>query len=225
MIKSANQYIEFSDKVGGARVVFEGHPYALVGGYNFDLNTLPNYPNVLPAGTPVYCDEEARTITPHYAFAMYEAVTAEAGSKATDTVNIKVAKDGQGSRVKVGMALMEAPATITTTGKAFAVSAVDTSNANYDVVTIVAGTSAISFGADAVLVEAAEAGTGKKVKVVPNALLDRDIVKDANAKLVNATGIWSNDRPVLENRIPPIAKAVKAALLENGCYFRFSTRK
>ena len=216
MLKSANQYIQFSDKIGGAKVVFEGHPYALVGGYNFDLTTLPTYPNVLPAGTPVYCDEEARTITPHYAFEVAEAVSS--------SKSFKVVKNEQGSRIKVGMVVMLAPSTIDGVAQSYKVTAVDSSESGYDTVTV---GSQVVFSAGDILVEAAgtAAASDAKVKVVPNALLDRDIVKDANAKLVNATGIWSNDRPVLENRIPPIAPVIKTALLENGCYFRFSKRK
>ncbi|MBQ0113666.1 MAG: hypothetical protein KBT03_11090 [Bacteroidales bacterium] len=214
MVTSANQHIEFSDKVGGARVVFEGHPYVLTGGYNFDLSALPDYPNVLPAGTPINCNEDTRTIAIHYAFRVVETT---ATSK-----TVKLAKDGQGSRVKVGMNLMVAPSTLSTAGQGYEVKSVDTTAADYDVVTL--GSDA-SFSANAILVEADAKTSSAKVKVVPNSLLDRDIVKDAKAKLVNATGVWSNDRPVLENRIPPIAPAIKTALLENGCYFRFSTRK
>lgn len=213
MLKTANQHIEYSEKIGGARVVFEGHPNVLPGGFVVDdVANLPTYPNVLPAGTPILCDESLRTFKVHYAFKAKDAST-------TTKVNIVVGPEG--SRIKKGMKVMIAPTDVTTAGTGVTVSAV-VNKEGYDEVTLSA---AINCSAGDVIVECDATGASAKVKVVPNALLDRDVIADSNAKMVNATGVWYNDRPVLENRIPPIAPAVKNALKNNECYFRFSTRR
>ena len=214
MLKTADQNIEWSDKIGGTRIVFEGHPLLLVGGFNFDLAELPAYPNVLPAGTPIFIDEQARTIKIHYAFSVFE--------KVSNKTAVKVAKGVEGSRVKAGMFLMAAPDSVETAGTGYEVKSVDTSNEGYDIVTLA---SAASFEKEAILVEATAAGAEAKVKVVPNCLTDRDKRLDPNAKSINGDGVWGNDRPSLERRIPPVAPAIKKALAANECYFRWSNRK
>ena len=126
MINIADQLIEFSNKVGGARNVYEGHVSLLVGGFLFDKSELPTDGNVLPAGTPIYADEESRTIMIHYAFKVTGAGT---------STGFKVVKGFEGTRVKVGMFLMVAPTTESGTGQSYEVTAVDSSNEDYDVVT------------------------------------------------------------------------------------------
>lgn len=213
MLKTADQNIEFSDKIGGTRVVFEGHPCLLIGGFDFDIAELPTYPNVLPAGTPIKVDEDARTIEIHYAFAVTKKVSA---------TKYQVAKGIEGSRVKAGMNLMVIGNDVDTAGTAGTVKSVDTSNEGYDEITFTA-----SFTAEEgdVIVEATAAGEGAKVKVVPNALTDRDKRLAPGAKSMNGDGVWANDRPILERRIPPVAPAIKKALAANECYFRWSNRK
>ena len=71
-INSAQNQIAFSEKIGGARQVFEGKVYPLVGGAVFNLAELPDYPNVLPAATPINFNEETRKISVHYAFKVAE---------------------------------------------------------------------------------------------------------------------------------------------------------
>lgn len=212
MLKTADQNIEFSDKIGGTRVVFEGHPSLLIGGFDFNPAELPTYPNVLPAGTPIKVDEQARTIEIHYAFEVTEKVSA---------TKYKVKKGIEGSRAKEGMFLMVAPATAETTGTAGTIKSIDATNEGYDEVTFTA-----SFTAEAgdVLVEAATAGADAKVKVVPNALTDRDKRLAPGAKSINGDAVWACDRPILERRIPAVAPAIKKALAENECYFRWSNR-
>ena len=122
MINIADQLIEFSNKVGGARNVYEGHVSLLVGGFLFDKSELPTDGNVLPAGTPIYADEESRTIMIHYAFKVTGAGT---------STGFKVVKGFEGTRVKVGMFLMVAPATETGTGQSYKVTAVDSSNEDF----------------------------------------------------------------------------------------------
>lgn len=214
LISMADNHIEFSGSVGGARAVYEGHLHILVGGCMFKLNQLPLYPaGILPAGTPVYCDEEARTFDIHYAFAVAEA--------ATSSTSLKVAKGLEGSRIKVGMHLIPAQNDVATAADAtFEVTAVDTSNAAYDTVTL---GSAITAAAGDVLWEADS--TTKKIKVLPNALTDRDKVRYADTFMVDGAAAFGSDGAVLERRIPPISPAVKAYMRSQDCFFRFSNHK
>lgn len=217
MINIADQLIEFSNKVGGARNVYEGHVSLLVGGFLFDKSELPTDGNVLPAGTPIYADEESRTIMIHYAFKVTGAGT---------STGFKVVKGFEGTRVKVGMFLMVAPTTESGTGQSYKVTAVDSSNEEYDVVTTSATATAVTDGA--VLVEASSLSATASIKCLPNALTDRDKRLDSNATQINGDAVWACDRPILERRIPPIADCIKAHLLSNyaaPCFFRFSNRK
>lgn len=213
-INSANNTIAFSDKIGGARQVFEGKIYPLVGGANFNLDRLPDYPNALPAGTPINFNEETRKIDIHYAFEVFEAANA--------STTLKVVKSLEGSRIKKGMVLMLAPATADATGQSYKVTAIDTTNAGYDVLTL---GEAITVDKGAIVVEADEVSATAKMKVVPNSLVDRDIVKQPHASFVNGVGVFKSDAPVLVRRIPPMCKAVKDALREAGCSFFWSVRK
>lgn len=215
MIQIADQILEFSNKVGGAKVVFEGHNSLLIGGFTFTKADLPVSPNVLPAGTPILIDEEARTIKIHYAFEVSEAVTS---GKV-----VKVKKGIEGTRVKKGMFLMAAPTTYGGTGQGYEVASVVTTNTEFDTITLNAEPGALTVGA--ILVECTAKDATAKVKVVPNALTDRDKRVSSDAKSINGDGVWASDRPVLERRIPPIADCIKKALRDNECYFRFSKRK
>ena len=119
---------------------------------------------------------------------------------------------------------MAAPATADTAGQSYLVTAVDASNPTYDVVTLGA---TLNAAKDAILVEAngAEASASAKMKVVPNCLTDRDVVKDPKANSVNGTGVFKSDAPVLTRRTAPICGAVKVALRDAGCSFYWSVRK
>ena len=205
-----NQYVKFSKKFGGVRKVFEGKVEILVGGFKFDMNDLPASGNVLPAGTPVSCDEATRKIAPMYAF----KVIAVEGTK------VSVYKFNEGTRAKVGMTLAVNPTAFDTAAtNAAKVTAIDSSNDGYDVLTVDAATG-ITEGT--ILIEAT---TDKKVKVKPNALLPYDVCVDEDAFAADGDGAWSCERPVLENRLAPVPQFVKDALLKAGCYFRFSNRK
>lgn len=215
MIQVADQIMEFSDKVGGARNVYEGHPLLLIGGFMFDKKELPNYPYVLPAGTPILVDEQARSIKIHYAFEVYEAITS---GKV-----VKVTKGFEGSRIKEGMTLMSAPDTIDGTGQGYTVASVDVSNNDYDSVTLNASPGSLSKGA--ILVESTDATASAKIKVIPNSLTDRDKRLAPDAKSINGDAVWACDRPILERRIPPIAPVIKQAMKDADCFFRWSNRK
>ncbi len=203
-----------SSKVGGAREVYQKSLQILTGGFSVAKENLPEVGNVLPAGTPILCDEgDARSVKVHYAFKV----------KTVTGSTIQVEKGGEGSRVKVGMFLMEAPATATTTGTAQTVSSVDTSNEDYDEIVLDTALSGLAIGD--VLIEATADGAGTTIKVVPNALSVGDVYIDPNGYDFGISGAYFGTGVVYERRIAPIAPAIKTALLENGCFFRFSQSK
>lgn len=207
-----NQQVQFDGRIGGYRRVFEGQVKLLVGGFQYDLNDLPLPGFVLPAGTPVYCDEQARTIVPLRTF----KVVAVANGK------VHVEKFNAGTRVKVGESLIVVPDDFANAAKAaMEVSAIDNSNSGYDILTvdsipegIVAGTILCIGNAD------------KTARCVPNALSPYDICLSKEAVACDGEGAWNcMDFPVLERRMPPITDSIKKALADAGCFFRWSNRK
>lgn len=203
-----NQVVKASGKFGGSLVVFEGHPSLLVGGFNFNLDDLPAAGAVLPCGTPVYCDESTRKIVP--------VITAKV--TAIDGTSVTLEDHGLGQAAfKVGDTVAELPASLATAAQNYAtVTAV-----NGNVLTLSAAITGLA--ANDILV--AVGATDKKVKATPNALLPYDVVRDENAVSVDGDGMWKNDRPILERRMPAINDAIKSALVAAGCDFRFSDRK
>lgn len=203
-----NQVVKASGQFGGTLVVFEGKPELLVGGFNFNLEDLPAPGVVLPCGTPVNCDEAARTITP--------VITAKVES--VSSTKVVVADNGFGrAAFPVGATVAELPADLSTAATNYAtVSAVDGNE-----ITLSAAITGLAADDVLVVVDA----TTKKVKAVPNALLPYDVVRDANAISVDGDGMWSNDRPILERRMPAVNTAIKTALVNAGCQFKWSNRK
>lgn len=203
-----NQVVKASGQFGGTLVVFEGKPELLVGGFNFNLEDLPAPGVVLPCGTPVNCDEAARTITP--------VITAKVES--VSSTKVVVADNGFGrAAFPVGATVAELPADLSTAATNYAtVSAVDGNE-----ITLSAAITGLAANDVLVVVDA----TSKKVKAVPNALLPYDVVRDANAISVDGDGMWSNDRPILERRMPAVNAAIKTALVNAGCQFKWSNRK
>lgn len=197
-IGTFNQSVRYSSKIGGYRKVFEGHVSLLVGGFAFDVNDLPEAGNVLPAGTPVCVDEEARTIKPLYGFKVLK----------NEGTSLTVEKGLSGTRAKVGMTI-----------EGQKVVSIDKSANDRDVLTLSAAVASIKQG-DVVY------GTvdGKDIKAKVNALTPYDICLDPHASSADGDGAWTSDFPVLETRMPPITDEVKKALNSNGCFFRFSNR-
>lgn len=194
-----NQRIQFSGKVGGYRRVFEGQPKILVGGFDWDLKDLPTPGNVLPAGTPVFVDEEKRTIKPLYGFKVVE--------DATDT-KLKVEKLFAGTRAKVGMTI-----------GSDTVTAIDSTNEGYDILTMSAAQTAQK---DSVVFGTVD-GTDIKEKV--NALTPYDICLDTDAVAADGDAAWNcTDKPVLVRRMPPVTEEVLDNINKNGCFFRWSYR-
>lgn len=265
MIKgTANNYVRFSKSWGGVRKAYEGHeaPWMLQGGFKFpSLDVLPASGNVLPAFTPVKVDEQARTIVPMYAFKVVDVDS--------DNTAIAVEKFEEGTRAKVGMKLIVAPAAIgTAAGDVMTVTAIDGSDSDVDILTLdkvsgdvytavadptgqnpkTKGWYELSDGSyvatedtepvaektyyeksSALLVAEGdvviEAGSDKKVKVVPNTLIPYDTCVDEDAFALDGEACWGATSSILERRIPVIPDVIKAALKDAGCVFRFSNRK
>lgn len=208
-----NNYIKFSKNFGGVRKCYEGKPTIAVGGFSCETALLPVNGAVMAAGTPVYADEQARTIVPLYTFKV----------KSVDSTNSKITveKYETGSVAKVGMKLLVVGNDLTAAATDVAtISEIDSSASDVDVLTVdkVAGATA-----GAVL---AEAGADKKIKVIPNGLTYCDNVLDPDAYAIDIDYVWNcMEKPVLERRMPPITASLKEALRDNECYFRFSNRK
>ena len=223
-----NQVVKASGNFGGTLVVFEGKPELLVGGFNFDLDDLPAPGVVLPCGTPVNCDESTRKITP--------LITAKVASIVadTDSKKIKLVDNGFGSTpFKVGDLVAEINDTLaneyTNTPAAGSTPASYTfvKVVEVDGLTITLENAISGLAANDILVQVAEDNTTHKgaIKATPNALLPYDVVRDGNAISVDGDGMWANDRPILERRMPIVTDAIKTALKNAGCVFKWSNRK
>lgn len=195
-----DQGIQFSKKFGGVRKVFEAKPWLLVGGFKFNLADLPTPGQVLPAGAPVYCDEEARTIVPIYTIKV----------KSIEGAVVTVAKDSWGVPLKANMVL--------STGET--VSKVENGNGVYTVTLSAAPTGAKEGSILTIYPES----VGKD-GVKANALLPYDVCLDPAAKWANGEGAWMCEYPVLIRRTFPMTDDIKKQLRDAGCGFYFSNRK
>lgn len=209
MIKGTfNQIVKASARFGGALVVFEGKPELLVGGFNFNLDDLPAAGDVLPCGTPVNCNEETRVIVP--------IITGKVESIDGTTVTVKDLGFGN-TAFKVGSTVAKLGSDLTQAATYYAT----VSSKEGNVLTLSGAITGLA--ANDILVEVD--ATSKKVKAIPNALTPYDTVRDANAISVDGDGAYKNDRPVLERRMPAINDAIKTALSNAGCQFKWSNRK
>lgn len=218
-----NQIIKkASTKFGGALVVFEGHPQLLVGGFNFTLTDLPAPGVVLPCGTPVYCDEAERTITP--------LVTAAVESISQTNSKVVTLKDNGfgGCAFNVGDTVAILPVSLSTAVENVGADPGPAAT-NYTTIAAINGNvitladAITSLAANSVLVQLD--ATTHEVKVVPNAILPYDVCRSADAVSVDGDGMIGNDRPMLERRMPPYNDALKAAVQANGHKLTFSNRK
>lgn len=214
-----NNYVKFSQNFGGVRKCYEGKPEIAVGGFKCDKANMPLDGSALAAGTPVFYDEQARTIVPLYTFAVLSVEVA--------TNKVKVAKFETGSVAKVGMKLLVVSDDLTqAAGNLATVTAVDSSANDYDILTmdsVASGSSA--FIAEGDVLAEAKSSEVKKVKVVPNGLTYCDSVLATDAYAIDVDPVYFCVRPVLERRMPPLTASLKKALRDNGCYFNFSNRK
>ena len=193
--------------------MFEGKPEVLTGGFFFDLGDLPKPGSVLPAGTPVCVDELKRTIKPLQTFSVKEA--------SGTTIKIVKAVGGvsTGTRVKAGDTLVILGDDLAVAGTPIKVTAVDSSNEEYDTLTVDAATGVSEN------TPLAMAQSDGKPYCVPNALLAYDKCLDEYDYEANGAAAFFSARPVYERRMPPINDAVKKALASAGCFFRFSNSK
>ena len=149
---------------------------------------------------PVSIDEATRTATICYRFEVYE----DAASSAT---TYKIVKDaGVYNQLEVGMVLMKMPTTLAGTGVAYAVATLDTSNADYDAITVATTLGAVTAGD--ILAEGASVGTGKALNAVAVGLSydDRFIEDDSLGYAISVV----YDAPVYARRIKPIAAIERA---------------
>lgn len=193
-----DQYIKFSKSFGGVRKAYEEQPKVLYGGFQFNIEDLPTAGQVLPAGAPVYCDEEKRTITPIYTVTVKEVA---------DTV-ITVAKDSWGIPVKADMVL--------STGET--ISKVENGDGVYKI-TLSAAPASVAAGNVLTFYPKSVGQAGVKA----NALLYSDVVLDPNAQGANGDGVWFGI--LLVNRTFPLTDDIKKQLADGGCFVRFSNRK
>ena len=187
-----------------------GGGLVVIGGFNFKMDDLPAVGDVLPCGTPVYCDEaaDARSITP--------IITAEVIAVDGTTVTLK--DHGFGNvPFKVGATVAELPADLTSAASYYAT----ISKKEGNVLTLSGAITGLAVGD--ILVEVA--ADTKKVKAIPNALLPYDVVRGENEISRTGDGMYKNDRPILERRMPAVNDAIKAALVAAGCQFKWSNRK
>jgi hypothetical protein len=217
-----NNYIKFSKSFGGVRKCYEGKPTIAVGGFMCEPELMPEYPNVMAAGTLVYADETAgvRTIVPLYTFKV-KSVDAAANK-------ITVEKFETGTIAKVGMKLIVVGDDLTQAADNVAtVTAIDSSAKDVDVLTVDSVTAdSTPFVVEGDVLAEAKSATNKKVKVIPNGLTYCDNVLDPDAYAIDIDYIWNcMEKPVLERRMPPLTASLKKALRDNECYFRFSNRK
>ena len=223
------QSVSASHTYGGAKVVFTGTRQGVSSGkYPVVLATLPEAVNgMIPAGTPIYMDDAAKTAAVHYAFEVYEEVTYELGAT---SMSIKVKKLHEGSRAIVGQIIGVAPSVITgEVAIPLTITAVTRTNTAYDTLSVSCSATAAggTIALGTVLVEVAENISDSKyyVKVLPNAFTFYDVVK-----LPTATELWvdglfcQTDGILLTRRIPPLAACVKAYMLgtSGNVYVRLS---
>lgn len=193
-----DQGISFSTKFGGARKVYEQKPEVAYGGFKFNLEDLPAAGQVLPAGAPVYCNEEDRTITPIYTIKV----------KAITDAVVTVEKDSWGIPVKVGM--------VASTGGN--ITAVEDGDGEYKVTFDAAPTGAAA-GSVVTIYPKSVGSTGVKA----NATLYADVCLDSDAQWANGDGVWFGI--LLERRTFPYTDDIKQQLLDARCFVHFSNRK
>lgn len=180
-ISNAGVLLQTSGTIGGKRHVFVG----LVGDHGFVYPTIGGYlknpfKGVAKAYAGDLCEFDPSTSEVKLLKTYEVAAAAEAAA-----TTVLIVRDGYRHRPLVGDTIMVAPDELTGTGTAVTVTAVskttDSTNGDTWTLTLSATLGAIDKGA--VLVEAAEAGSGKTAMVTnPNALLpsDMDFFYDPN---------------------------------------------
>jgi len=160
------------------------------GGFTLDMTGLTSG-TILPAGTPITFDESTRLAKPLVQATVY----ADAGGSAT-AYQVK-----KGSNAAVGNYLASAVG-----GKAYAITAIDTTNALYDTLTVGTSIGAATAGTG-LFISSATGATSAALGVTPKGLLYEDVTAVAGASLsVRIKGT------VYARRIPAYPAALPAAL-------------
>ena len=229
------QMIKWSKTYGGARNVFTGSAGGVTSGQYFvDLDTLPDgSTGCIPAGTPILIDDDARTISIHYAFELYE----EKATGTEATFQAKIKKGYEGSRIQAGMILGVAPSTLANlsvaTTSVYTVSTIDRTEALYDLVTVTnpnSGGASATLAAGTVFIEVtedAENAGDYYATVLPNGFTFYDVSKNDDAVLMyGVDGLFCQiDGVLLTNRIPPIADSIRDYMRSKDVYVRYSVSK
>ena len=229
------QMIKWSKTYGGARNVFTGSAGGVTSGQYFvDLETLPDGSiGCIPAGTPILIDDDARTISIHYAFELYE----EKATGTEATFQAKIKKGYEGSRIQAGMILGVAPSTLANlsvaTTSVYTVSTIDRTEALYDLVTVTnpnSGGLSATLAAGTVFIEMTEVVENSGdyyVTVLPNGFTFYDVSKNDDAVLMyGVDGLFCQiDGVLLTNRIPPIADSIRDYMRSKDVYVRYSVSK
>lgn len=227
--------IKWSKTYGGARNVFTGSAGGVTSGQYFvDLDTLPDGSiGCIPAGTPILIDDDARTISIHYAFELYEEKATGVGA----TFEAKIKKGYEGSRIQAGMILGVAPSTLANlseaTNSVYTVGTIDRTNALFDVVTVTnpnVGDTSATLAAGTVFIEMtedAESSGDYYATVLPNGFTFYDVSKNDDAVLMyGVDGLFCQvDGVLLTNRIPPIADSIRDYMRSKDVYVRYSVSK
>ena len=159
--------------------------------------------SLIPAGTPVVFNEATRTA------AILGTAVAQANAGATD-VTYRVLK---GSTLKVG----DNFASGATGGKAYPITAIDTSNVDYDTVTVGTTIGAVTAG-DLLYASTATGATASALPAV-NGLLYADTLSGAGEDV----SVVIRGTPYA--RRVPYSAAIAAALKTNGAYIIYSQSK
>lgn len=159
--------------------------------------------SVIPAGTPVVFSESARTAT------IMDTAVAQADA-ASDATAYRVNK---GSTLKVGDYLAKGAAG----GAAYAITAIDTSNADYDVITVGTTIGAVTAG-DTLYASSATGATSSAYPAI-NGVLYADTYSGSGEDVSVAI------RGTLYARRVPYSTQIAAALKTNGAYIIYSQSK
>lgn len=173
------------------------------GGFTFA--NAPSAIALVPGGTPVELDEDARTAGIAYRFEVYEEV-------ADDAVIIKIVKDNTkyGNLAKVGMNIMAMPAAVGTAGAAYAITEIDTSNADYDQLTI-GTTLGATLAVGSIIAEADSThATTAKLLYVADALTYVDAYVSDDSKQYTCAAVYFGS--IYDRRIRSIAAIEKAEM-------------
>lgn len=196
MAQGWNRYTSKSYEVGGGIPVWVEIPKDTVTGA-YLLNKLKDN-EVLHSGSPVEHDYKNHKAKILKCFEI-SAVTVSG----TDTI-VSLAKNALTPQIYAGMNVLVAPTTLTGTGKAVTITAVDETDPEVSKITVVtADIDALTVGK--FLVEADKTGAGAKMYAVPNNLTKDDTVGGDQ----NTVGIPRGEKYIYENMIPAMPDVVK----------------